>query len=50
MVFTIRAVVNCQPALRRANGGGPGADTGAVPQAGPAVRQTAVPAPMDEVR
>ena len=42
-------MVDFQPALRRADGGGPGPDTGAVPHARPAVGQAAVLAPMHEV-
>ena len=49
-VIGIGAVVDFQPALRRANGSGPGPDTRAVPHARPTVREATVAAPMHEVR
>src|ERR1035441_264083 len=48
-VSRVGAVINFQPTLRRADGGGSGADAGAVPHAGTRVRQATMVAPMKQI-
>src|ERR1700677_3946804 len=48
-VSSVGAVIHLQPAVRRANGGSPGANTRAVPHARTGVRQTTVVAPMKKI-
>src|SRR4029077_18980412 len=49
-VITVGPVINLEPPLGCANGGGARANASAVPLAGPAVCEAAMPTPMHQIR